>query len=139
MLNIYIISSWFVFIFICVVQLLFEDKKLNIFKNFFMYTVKKAIKVETLSLFFIITPCLFAQGEKIHLFREKNHTPLLPHGPTLQLVQMVKWVYDPTLLSPPLTSISPSLKSILQALAWSTPSFAHLNIIEKLQRLPSLH
>ena len=40
---------------------------------------------------------------------------------------MVKWVYH-TLISPSLTSISPSF-------AWSQPSFAHLAIIEKLHRL----
>ena len=45
---------------------------------------------------------------------------------------MVKWVYDPTL-------ISPSLTSILVALAWSTPLFAHLKFIEKLHRLNRDH
>ena len=43
----------------------------------------------------------------------------------------VKWVYDPTL-------ISPSLTGILLALAWSTSSFAHLTIIEKLHWLVHL-
>ena len=42
---------------------------------------------------------------------------------------MVKWVYYPTLISPP--------KSILVALAWITPSLAHPTIIEKLHRLHS--
>ena len=45
---------------------------------------------------------------------------------------MVKWVYDHTL-------ISPSLTSILQLLAWSKPSFAHLTIIEKLLQLHMPH
>ena len=40
----------------------------------------------------------------------------------------VKWVYDHIL-------ISTSLMSILPALAWSKPSFAHLTIIEKLHQL----
>ena len=40
---------------------------------------------------------------------------------------MVKWVYDYTLIAPSLTSI------LLPA--WSTPSFAHLTIIEKLHQL----
>ena len=43
----------------------------------------------------------------------------------------VKWVYDPTL-------ISPSLTGILLALAWSTPPFAHQTIIEKLHWLVRL-
>ena len=50
-------------------------------------------------------------------------------------LMMVKWVYDHTLISQSLTSISPSLTSILPSSAWSTPSFAHLTIIEKLNRL----
>ena len=40
-----------------------------------------------------------------------------------------------TLISTSLTGISPSLTSILQALAWYNPSFEHLTIIEKLHRL----
>ena len=54
---------------------------------------------------------------------------------------MVKWVCDHIFISPSLTSISPSLTSISPSfmsisppLAWSKPSFAHLTIIEKLQR-----
>ena len=41
---------------------------------------------------------------------------------------MVNWVYDYSLISPSLSSISPLL-------AWSIPSFAHLTIIEKLHQL----
>ena len=41
---------------------------------------------------------------------------------------MVKWVYNHTF-------ISPSLTSILLALAWKKSSFAHLTIIEKLHQL----
>ena len=45
------------------------------------------------------------------------------------LINDGEWVFDPTL-------ISPSLTSILVAFAWSTPSFfTHLTIIEKLHRL----
>ena len=44
-------------------------------------------------------------------------------------------VNDNTLISPSLNTISPTSTSILPSLAWSMPSFAHLTIIEKLQRL----
>ena len=50
-------------------------------------------------------------------------------------LMMVKWVYDHTLISLSLTSISPYLTSILPSLLWSKPAFAHLTIIEKLHRL----
>ena len=48
---------------------------------------------------------------------------------------MVNWLYDHTHISPSLTCISPTLTSVLPSLAWSKPSFAHLNIFEKLHRL----
>ena len=51
------------------------------------------------------------------------------------LSMIVKWVYDHTLISPSLTSISPSFRSILLILAWNIPSFANLTIIKKLHRL----